>query len=98
MERVGYVRVNLDQQIFLGGELLIADLDALLYPGSEVITDDAVGYVEDPLLLEPLPLELEGREIDLELRIQIHQLHDLTNRETFILWTIDMADSALSDV
>lgn len=58
MKGVGDVSVDLDQEVLLGGELLVTKLDALLDPGSEVLSDNAVGHVQDPLLLQPFSLEL----------------------------------------
>ena len=58
MEGVGDFCIDLDEEIFLRRQLLVAKLDALLDPSSEVLTDDAVGHVEDPLFLQSFPLEL----------------------------------------
>ena len=92
VEGVEDVLVDFDQHILLGGHLLVAELDPRLDPAGEVVADHRVSHIQDPLLLEALPLKLEGREVDLKLRIFVYQLHYLLNREAFVLWAVDVLD------
>ena len=90
MEGLGYVRINLDEEILLLGHLLVAELDVPLDPVRKVLANNGVGHAEDEILAEPIPLELQRWEVRLELRVLVDDLHDLSDGETLVGWAVDV--------
>ena len=79
------LRVHLDHQVLLHGDLLMPQLYLPADPLVEVLTDDGRGDVADPLLGRLRQLELALRQVPEDLRVAlVEEVQDLLDAETLV--------------
>ena len=85
LEDLGNLRVHLDHQILLHGDLLVPCFDLRTDPLVEVLTDDGRANVADPLLGRLGQLELGLREIVVDLPvIGLEEREHFLDAEAFV--------------
>ena len=84
------LRVHLDQQVLLLGDLLMAELDLLLDPLVEGLAEDGRDDVADPLLLRLGDLERRMGQVAEDMRVMVGQeLEHLLHTEPFVPMEMD---------
>ena len=76
LEGLGHVRVHVDQQIFLSGDLSIAVFDLALDPLAEVVANDRAADVHDPLFWQLGQLLVDGEELK-DLLVLLEEVEDV---------------------
>ena len=85
LEDLGDLRVHLDHQVLLHGDLLVPRFDLRADPLVEVLTDDGRANVADPLLGRLWQLELGLRKIVIDLPvIGLEEREHFLDAEAFV--------------
>ena len=91
LEGLSNLRIHVDQQIFLSSDLPVALLDLPLDPLAEVLADDGVADVDDPLLGQLRQLLVDWEELE-HLRILLEELEDVLHGQSIILWDMQVCN------
>ena len=88
---MSYRRVHIYQELLLLRDLFVPLLHHLADPGLEFRADDAVGQIDDELLVELLDL-LGNRHVFHELLVVADLREDLLDGEALVLRDVDVLD------
>ena len=95
-ERLRDGRVQVEHEVVLGGDPVVPTADLLGDPALEVVADEGVDQVDDPLPREPADVALVG-EVVVQDGVLLAGLEELLDREAFVVRYIYLLRLGLLD-
>jgi len=96
VESLGNVRVHLNVELLLRGQLFIANFDFVLHPAFERFSEHSVGDVEQPLARQADQVTVI-RQVVVDERVLLGCGEDVVDGEFLILRTVEILDVVTLD-
>lgn len=96
VEGPGNLRIHIDQEVLLFGELLVSISNLRLDPGAEWFADDGVGDVDEPLPRDLMHVTV-FREVVIDQRDLPGLIKDPSDAKILVLWSVEDLDVVALD-